>query len=272
MRTALKEMQTMESDTRHAIVMYSGGIGSWAAGMRTVERYGRAQTTLLFCDTKMEDEDLYRFLREGAEAIGVPVTVLADGRTPWEVFRDERFLGNHMVDPCSKILKRELADRWVAAHYAPDACVRLVGMDYCQRERLRLETLQARCAPYQVDASLFWPPVLDKDAAKLLALKHGLRLPRLYDLGFPHNNCGGACVKAGQAQWALLFRTLPERYAYHADQEEQLRQYLGKDVTILRDRTTKQFTPLTLRAFATRLDQQLELPLPQDWQGCDCFA
>jgi hypothetical protein len=77
-----------------AIVMYSGGIGSWAAGMRVVERYGRDHTTLLFCDTMQEDEDLYRFLYEGAAIIGVPVTRIADGRTPWEVFRDERYLGN----------------------------------------------------------------------------------------------------------------------------------------------------------------------------------
>ena len=256
-----------------AIVMYSGGIGSWAAGMRAVERYGTAHTTLLFCDTKMEDEDLYRFLHEGAAVIGVPVTIIADGRTPWEVFRDERFLGNNKVDLCSKILKRQLADRWIAERYAPAECVRLVGMDACQRERQRLHQLQARCAPYHIDAPLLWDPPLDKDMAKFLALKHGLRLPRLYAMGFPHNNCGGFCVKAGHQSFALLAREMPQRYAYHMAQEEAMRTFLGKDVSILTDRSGDgKKKPLTLRMFQERLATAPELPFEDTRDSCNCFA
>lgn len=256
----------------HAIVMYSGGIGSWAAGLRVAERYGKDQTTLLFCDTRQEDEDLYRFLLEGAAVIGVPVTVIADGRTPWDVFKDERYLGNHRIDPCSKILKRHLADQWIAARYGPEDCIRFVGMDYCQREQVRLETLQQRCAPYQVEAPLFWPPVWDKDMAKLVALKHELRLPRLYALGFNHNNCGGACVKAGQEQWATLYRTMPQRYAEQEAKEEALRAFLGKDVSILRDRSGGKSRPLTLRTFAARLEEHPELPLEGESHACQCFT
>jgi hypothetical protein len=257
-----------------AIVMYSGGIGSWAAGMRAVERYGVDHTTLLFCDTKMEDEDLYRFLHEGAEVIGVPVTTVADGRTPWEVFKSERFLGNTRVDKCSKSLKRLMRDRWLRTHYAPNECICLLGMDFCQREANRLADNQVRCAPYQVDAPLFWEPVLDKDMAKLMALRHGLRLPRLYELGFQHNNCGGFCVKAGHAHFAHLYRTLPERYAYHEQQEEDLRQYLDKDIAILRDRQGGTTKPLTLRQLRKRLEENLELDFPDADapSACDCFA
>jgi hypothetical protein len=31
--------------------------------------------------------------------LGVPVTVVADGRTPFEVFADQRFLGNSRLAP-----------------------------------------------------------------------------------------------------------------------------------------------------------------------------
>ena len=255
----------------HAVVSYSGGVGSWVAGLRAVERYGPSNVTLLFADTRMEDEDLYRFLREGAEVIGVPVTIIADGRTPWEVFADERFLANSRIDPCSKILKRKLLDAYIKNHWQPDVCIWLVGMDYCQKERLRLERLQHRCAPYTVDSPLFWKPILDKDMAKLVALKHGLRLPRLYDMGFQHNNCGGACVKGGQAQWATLYRMMPDRFQWHAQQEEALRQALGKNVSILRDRTQQRSKPLTLHAFAQRLAMSPELPLSDESQACDCI-
>jgi len=258
--------------TIQAIVMYSGGIGSWAAGMRAVERYGQAHTTLLFCDTKMEDEDLYRFLHDGAAVIGVPVTTIADGRTPWEVFHDERYLGNTKVGLCTRVLKQEVRDRWLRQHYSPEECLCLMGMDFCQKEATRLTKMQTLSAPYQVEAPLFWNPPMDKDLAKLWALKMGLRLPRLYALGFQHNNCGGGCVKAGQEQWATLYRTLPERYALHMAHEDALRATLGKDVSILRDRQGGRTRPLTLREFADRLDTSPELPFAESEDSCDCFA
>ncbi len=68
-----------------------------------------------------------------------------------------------------------------------------------------------------------------------MAGHEGIAPPRLYAMGFPHNNCGGFCVKAGQAHFALLLRTMPERYAYHEAKENELRAELGWRQTILRD-------------------------------------
>ena len=78
---------------RH-VVMFSGGIGSWAAAKRVVNENGSEETVLMFADTLIEDADLYRFLREGAANVGGQLVVLTEGRTPFQVFRDVRFLGN----------------------------------------------------------------------------------------------------------------------------------------------------------------------------------
>jgi hypothetical protein len=59
--------------------MFSGGVASWAAARRLVDRDGPDGVTLLFTDTRSEDEDLYRFLDEAAADIGVPLVKLADG-------------------------------------------------------------------------------------------------------------------------------------------------------------------------------------------------
>ncbi|MGP4029731.1 hypothetical protein [Actinomadura sp. 3N407] len=76
------------------VVMFSGGINSWAAARRVADEHGTGKLQLLFADTYAEDEDLYRFLEEAAAQIGAPLVRIADGRTPWQVFDDEHYLGN----------------------------------------------------------------------------------------------------------------------------------------------------------------------------------
>jgi PP-loop superfamily ATP-utilizing enzyme len=46
------------------IVSFSGGMGSFAEAKSCVDKYGKENVLLLFSDTLMEDEDLYRFLME----------------------------------------------------------------------------------------------------------------------------------------------------------------------------------------------------------------
>ncbi|MFF5085359.1 tyrosine-type recombinase/integrase [Actinoplanes sp. NPDC000266] len=85
------------------VVQYSGGIGSWATAVRVAERYGASDLVLLAANTKVEDPDLWRFVADSAALLGVNPVVVADGRTPWQVFADERFLGNSRIAPCSVI-------------------------------------------------------------------------------------------------------------------------------------------------------------------------
>lgn len=95
------------------------------------------------------------------------------------------------------------------------------------------------------------PPHMTKLQMLEQARAAGLEPPRLYALGFPHNNCGGACVRAGQKQWKRLLDTLPDRYAAAEQGEQRLREQLG-DVAILRERVRGQSRPLTLAELRRR--------------------
>jgi hypothetical protein len=252
-----------------AVVMTSGGITSWAAGKRYAAQHGTDGMTLLFADTKIEDEDTYRFLPQAAASIGAPLVTVADGRDVWQVFFDERFLGNSRIDPCSKILKRELLRRWVEEHCDPADTTIVLGLDWTEGDRLA--TSRERWAPWPVAFPLAGRPYRAKHYWLDQLRAEGIEPPRLYALGFAHNNCGGFCVKAGQGSFALLLETMPERYAYHERREQELRAYLGKDVAILRDRQGDQVRPLTLREFRERREagQQCDL---FDIGGCGCVA
>jgi len=99
----------------------------------------------------------------------------------------------------------------------------------------------------------------------------GLRLPRLYAMGWPHNNCGGFCIKQGHAGFAMLYRELPDRFMAHASAEQRFREMTGKDVSILRDRRGGTTKPLTLMELARRVDEEPELIDAFDLGGCACM-
>lgn len=251
------------------IVMFSGGIGSWAAAKRVADRYGSRNLYLMFADTLIEDEDLYRFLTEAATNTGGRLIKVADGRTPWQVFKDTRYIGNTRIDPCSRILKRELLRWWLEEMFDPKTSIVYLGMDWT--EIRRYEQAVPYWSPWTIEAPLCEPPLLNKDELQELLRTEGIEVPRLYKLGFPHNNCGGFCVKAGQAHFINLLEQLPERYHWHEQQEEDMRQFLSKDVAILRKRKDGVTYPLTLQNL--RVSHELGEPYdPLDWGGCGCFG
>lgn len=235
------------------VVNYSGGIWSWEAARRTIQRYGRDKVTLLFADTLIEDPDLYRFLDETTADLGVPLTRIADGRTPWQVFRDERFLGNSRVDPCSRILKRQQLDSWHRANCLPKDTVICVGLGWDKKERSRYIKFRAAMRGkgwMHVQAPTMAPPYTHKLEIMASLRARGIEPPDLYEDGFPHNNCGGMCVKMGHANARLALVKRPETFLKWENEEQAFRQFIGKDVSILTDRRGDgKKKPLTLKTF-----------------------
>ncbi|MET8983262.1 hypothetical protein ABZX85_47625 [Streptomyces sp. NPDC004539] len=240
------------------VVQFFGGIGSWAAAQRVVAEHGTRDVVLLFADTLVEDEDLYRFLDDAAEQIGVPVTRVADGRTPFEVFRQRRFLGNARLAPCSDLLKQRPCRRWLETHTDLADTVLHIGIDWS--EERRAPAVVRGWVPWTVSFPIRDSPHLTKEQMLDAARAAGLEPPRLYALGFAHNNCGSLCVRGGQNHWAHVLEVFPERYAQAEHEEQRLRAELGS-VAMLRDRTGGLSRPLTLTEFRER--QENRVPEPQ---------
>lgn len=253
----------------HAVVHYSGGLSSHLAAKRIVEEMGSENVTLLFCDTKSEDPDLYCFVREGSAALGAQLVTLTEGRTIWEVMADERYLANTRVDPCSRTLKRRPAAKWMREHFTLMNAFQVFG--YSQCERNRLERTAKGIEPWHCRAPLCEAPTLRAgEVQKEFALEcPDLRPPRLYALGAPHNNCGGLCVKAGQKHFAWALKAIPEKYAEWEREEQKLCAHLG-DVAILRDRRGGTTRPMTLAEFRVRTNVGV-LPQFEKDTSCECF-
>lgn len=272
------------------IVFFSGGIGSWAAAKRVAEKQGTDNLHLMFTDTKAEDPDLYRFLYEAAANVGGRLHILEDGRDIWQVFKDVRLMGNSRQDPCSRILKREFADKWIAENFTPDNATFYLGIDWTEEHRYhRTRKIKHDNGGWIYKAPLCEAPYLEKADLFDWAKREGLEPPKLYSYGFPHNNCGGFCVKTGQAQFKLLFDRLPYRYLDLEEKELEVYEEIGKnpfirvaasqlppgaaeeyDIKIAGKRETAYLTMREFRLiFLTASDCQIDL---FDFGGCGCFV
>lgn len=212
---------------------------------------------------------------------------LVEGRDPWEVFRDERFLGNSSVDPCSKFLKRAVADKWrignnrrIGELFGPaDVCIVGIG----DHEAHRFDDgegggLGPRMAAdgWAYEAPLLTPPRPGEESLFFAPVDQlGVRSQRLYAQGYKHGNCGGFCVKAGQAHWQNRFIVQPDRYAYDAMMERKIAAFLGANVSMLTDRRGGAGKkPLTLDAFAERLraNPKVKIEYQPGESGCGCMT
>jgi len=257
------------------VVQFSGGVSSWGAARIVLESVmvSGDSLELLFADTLMEDEDTYAFLEAGAADLGVEVTRVADGRTIWEVFKDKGFLGNSRVDPCSRILKRDLLLRYMNDTFDLLDTVIVFGLDWMEMNRV--DSVRERMRPWATLFPLADPidgvPAYSKHDLLDWAARRGLPKQRLYEWGLPHANCGGMCVKAGQGAAARLLEVFPERYAEWEANEEDVRQHLGQDVTIMKMKPAGVDVPVTLRTFREGIESgNITIPEFVDWGGCNC--
>lgn len=247
------------------IVQFSGGLCSYFAASRVIEKFGRDGVTLLFADTLIESAGLYRFALHAVARLGIPFALTCDGRTPFEVFKDEKFLGNTRVDLCSRILKRERCRRWMAENCDPADSILYVGISW---DEGRIDEIRERWKPWKVEAPMCDPPFWSKCDMIREATAAALPVSPAYYDGFPHDNCGGGCVKAGQAQFALLHQIRPATYEQWEKDEQEVREHLDQDVSILRDRRGGQTKPMTLAAFRERIETGDYDK--HEWGGCGC--
>lgn len=251
------------------VIQFSTGAGSAEVAWRVVEQHGPANVVLLTADTLVEDADNWRFAGEVADRLGCRWVRLSDGRTPMQVGRDERVVPNNRMAVCSKLLKRNLLRDYIEANYDPADTIVYLGFDWTEPERHERSVEHWR--PWQIASPLLEPPYVSKPDLLALFRARGIEPPRLYGQGFAHANCGGACVRGGQAQWELLLRVNRPRYLEWEAEEEKSRDELGKDVSILRDRTKGSLRPLTLERFRERLESQPGLFDSDDWGACGCL-
>ena len=167
-----------------------------------------------------------------------------------------RFIGNARIDLCTKHLKRLFLEKLLREKYPnKDDVILYFGLDWSETNRIDILKQKWERKRYHVDFPLLWEPRISTKEIINICCSLGIKIPRLYEMGFSHNNCGGACVKGGIKQWRHLYEEFPERYRWHEEKEEYLRNKLGKNISILRSRKGGKAQPLPLKELREEIEK-----------------
>lgn len=252
------------------IVSYSGGLASFYEAKLTIEKYGKENVLLVFCDTSSEDSDLYRFLNDTEKYLGVEIVRLKDGRDIWECAFQDNFLYNSRIANCTVYLKMRLFRNFINQFNADDIVIHL-GFDFTEQHRF--EKSKLKYAPIEIESIIMETNLTKATMIYDIEKNIGVKLPLLYRLGFAHNNCGGFCFKAGIGHFRQLYEKLPDRFDFHMNKEQELINKIGQNVSILKRVRNGETINITLKDLKNEWEsnQQLSFDEMYDIGGCGCF-
>lgn len=224
------------------LVWVSAGAASAVAGKLAQLKYG--EVVFAYCETGGEHPDNERFLADLERWYGQPIEHLRNEKyaSTWQVWEDRSYLAGIDGAPCTSILKIE-----PRLAFQQPGDVHVFGYTADKPDTIRANRLRLNYPDMVVETPLI-DGGLDKRACLAMVENAGIKLPVLYGLGFPNNNCI-PCVKAtSPAYWALVRQTHPVEFARIAALSRKL------DVRLCR-------LPGDIRAFVDEIP--LDFPVTQ---------
>jgi len=218
---------------RRSVVGYSGGVTSaWCLNW-ALRTFPREEVVALFHDTQREDADTYRYLREMAIKLDIPITERSDGRSVEEVEDDEHALANNRMAFCSRILKAEQKNKYFDELRAIGVTEITLVLAFSAREE---ERVQRAWANAQRGGYTVRFPLIEDDVSKQQTAdwSHaiGVQIPRMY-VWSDHANCVG-CRRGGKAYWLAVAANAPEVFEAAVQREAAFGHTFLKDTTLAR--------------------------------------
>lgn len=227
------------------IVFVGMGLASTIALPMILKAQG-IKADYLCCMLPNEHPDQYRMMHDIEKALGIKVRDIGTGKTPLDIFYQEGFIGNSLHDVCSRILKREQSMRYVKENYPVGTNIYLgIGASEIDREMAIRKNWEGY--GYNIKLPLIEMSWIDNNVLMNVCRSMFGYVPALYENGFSHGNCHGACIKSGIKQWLKLLDIYPVVYRQWEECEEWVREKTGKDVSILREMRNGKRYQLTLK-------------------------
>jgi hypothetical protein len=169
------------------------------------------------CDTRnTEHPDNERFLQDVERWIGKPITQLRSNKYASidDVFAATRYMSGSKGARCTTELKKLPR---VAFQRETDTHI----FGYTADEQRRADDFEKRNPELAVEWILIDEGISKEDCLKRLT-SAGIALPKMYSLGFDHNNCMGCVKSASPGYWNRTRKLFPDVFARRAAQSRAL--------------------------------------------------
>lgn len=180
------------------VVWFSCGAASAVATQRTIEKYGdRCHIRVVNNPVKEEDADNRRFLADVEQWLNIDIEIAINDLFPScsaeEVWNKARFMSSPFGAPCTKELKKKARQQWEHQNYAD---WHVLGFTSEEQDRYNRFVASERpnVLPVLIEDNI------DKQTCVYMLQLEGIKLPRVYTMGYPNANCIG-CVKATSATY-----------------------------------------------------------------------
>ena len=200
-------------------VWFSCGAASAVALKLTVDKYGAENVRAVNNPVKEEHSDNLRFLKDVSDWVGIGIEQVKNKNFPGasvvEVFNKRKGMSFPMGAPCTVELKKRARQQWEAENPV-DYHVLGFTFDEKRRHERFILTERSNVLPILIDANM------TKDDCFRFLASAGIKLPKIYEHGFPNANCIG-CVKAtSPTYWNLVRKEFPEVYEQRSQQSRKL--------------------------------------------------
>jgi 3'-phosphoadenosine 5'-phosphosulfate sulfotransferase (PAPS reductase)/FAD synthetase len=200
-------------------VWFSCGAASAVALKLTVDKYGVENVRAVNNPVKEEHSDNLRFLKDVSDWVGIEIEQVKNKNFPGasvvEVFNKRKGMSFPMGAPCTVELKKRARQQWEAENPV-DYHVLGFTLDEKRRHERFILTERNNVLPILIDANM------TKDDCFRFLASAGIKLPKIYEHGFPNANCIG-CVKAtSPTYWNLVRREFPEVFEERSQQSRKL--------------------------------------------------
>lgn len=228
---------------KKVICWWSGGVTSAVACKLAIDLYGAENCRVIFIDTKNEDDDTYRFMRDCEKWYGIPIEIISSDKydSIQEVWDKHNSLNVANGAICSSTLKREVREKWQKDNIWE---YQVFGFDLDEAKRAKGMTINH--PKVKAIYPLMMYGLFKKDCIDIIE-ESGIEVPLMYHLGFLNNNCfKTGCVQGGIGYWQKIKREYPDKFNDMAEREHRYTDNKGKPVTMLRVKVGDDYVPLFL--------------------------
>jgi 3'-phosphoadenosine 5'-phosphosulfate sulfotransferase (PAPS reductase)/FAD synthetase len=172
-------------------VWFSCGAPSAVAAKLTLDRFPHQNVVVLNTPIEEEDADNRRFLRDVAAWLGVEIVSVVSKKYPRssaaEVWERERYMSGPYGAKCTVELKKNARYEYEREHKI-DWHVLGFTADEIHRHKRFVSQERDNVIPILIDAGF------TKQQCADFLISQGLKLPAMYERGYPSANCEG-CIK-----------------------------------------------------------------------------